>query len=156
MKKKNNKQSLSKKEMEKLSILISNPNYYGDLRLDADDKEYITPKNKQFVPHAKFLLKHGFDPTETFNLDITLSLFLLKRLKYFAKNIHGIPSGLKTKKEWVSIIKEIIWALEFHLNEDEMISKFVEKGDKDKLTKSFKRMNQGFEYLGKYFCSLWD
>lgn len=156
MKKKNNKQSLSKKEMEKLSILISNPNYYGALRLDGDDKEYITPKSKQFVPNAKFLLKHGFDPTETFNLDITLSLFLLKRLKYFAKNIHGIPSGLKTKEEWESIVKEIIWALKFHLNEDEMISKFVEKGEKDKLTKSFKRMNQGFEYLGKYFCSLWD
>lgn len=84
-------------------------------------------------------LERGFDDTETWNLDLTISRFILPRLKVFKEKTIGYPPEL-TFEEWQDIIQKMIDYFEAKSNEDN----FLEDID-----------SEGFDLFCKYFESLW-
>ena len=45
-------------------------------------------RKKKYLAYKK---KHGFDPSELWNLDSTILKFIIPRLKEFKKDMHGYP-----------------------------------------------------------------
>ena len=135
-------------------------NYYGfafDKPEKGFNKKYLKSKKgikeikkikKYNKKHLKRLKKHGFDDTELWNLDVTISKFVLVRLKRFRQTSIGYPSNL-TEKKWKKILKKMIYSFEFHLNED--LNKY------DKFTKKDnKKIEKGFILFAKYLTNLWN
>lgn len=131
-------------------------NYYGfafDNCKDGYNKKFLKSmegrkelkrckKNKKRL--KKHLKKHGFDPSETWNLDYTFARFILPRLKYFRNNLHGYPSDLSMKK-WEKILDKIILSFEIIVNDDLLSD-----------TKNIKKVQKGLRLFAKYYLNLWD
>ncbi len=106
-------------------------------------KDYIEDRYYR-IRDFRFKLKHGFYPTEYYNLYSHILDYIKPRLSYFRKNLNGYPYDL-TEKEW-----------------DEKLLEFEEAIDKmqDKHTLEPDEMinNQRIveNFLGKYFFNLWD
>jgi len=104
----------------------------------------VTPKDKHYAKYAKQLEKDGFCDPECWNLDQTLSEFLLPRLRRFKKITHGYPPEL-SEEEWHEILDKIITSLEWNLEQ------FEETAGNPPKT-----YQEGFDLLGKWFTHLWD
>lgn len=115
------------------------PNWYHGYAYDLETSD---KRRKKFMKQIK---KRGFDDTETWNMDFTISSFILPRLKRFKKINNGYPSEL-TEKEWNKIIDKMILSLEIKLDDDT-----VWETDKEKTN----QLNEGFDLLRKYFIGLW-
>ena len=88
----------------------------------------------------------GFDERELWNLDQTLTLWLLPRLRAFSRNPSGHPYGFESMEDWQATLGEIIWALEKHSDYN-----FISASDEEA-----KRVEAGMELFGKYWRALWD
>ena len=108
------------------------------------------------------------DKYDTWSMDVTLSYIILPMLKQLKETKHSaaevddkdVPKKLRStsapEKEnewdlddnwfarWDWVLDEMIWAFNFHLEEDS----WPEKHDK--------RMQNGFRLFGKYYQNLWD
>lgn len=94
-------------------------------------------------------ITRGWDDSDTWSLDYTMSKFILprmKRLKWFIQNhdMGGYPSGI-SYEEWIMILNRIIWSLEFHLYDN---NKSCSQEDWD-------RHQEGIELLGKWYGNFW-
>lgn len=97
----------------------------------------------------KYLIQkiiRGWDDSDTWNLDVTVSKFMLPRLKRYRElGINTIPSDKLTIEDWNRILDEIEWFLEVHAN---FSCPWDEEG--------MKRYKKAGKYFGKYFGALWD
>lgn len=109
-----------------------------------EGKKDLKKEKKLKAKLQKQLKSEGFDDSEIWNLDITVSKFLLPRLKKFKKTTISYPSKLNSIEEWRGILDKIIFSLESNITES-----YVENG-------SYKEVQEGFNLLGKYFMNLWD
>lgn len=102
--------------------------------IDADDDRWDEFEEQR--------LKRGFDDSELWNLNSTITSFILPRLKAFRDETVSYPDGM-TREEWESIIDEMIAAFEL-LEEDKCDSE------------SNKKIEQGLNTFVKHFRGLWD
>ena len=116
-------------------------------------KERLQEKIKNLVflikREVKFFYQRrvrGFDDSELWNLDFTISKFVLPRLKAFKKITHGYPNGL-TEQEWDIKLDQMIATFEFLVKESEDSSFDIKKHEEAK---------KGLQLFGEYFQSLWD
>lgn len=94
----------------------------------------------------KQLKKKGtyINPTELWNLDNTIAIFVLPRLKTFKKVSNGYPESAGSFDEWMRILDKMIAAFEL-LAEDVSI---LEK-DKQAVIK------EGLQLFADYYQALW-
>lgn len=93
----------------------------------------------------RFKTKHGFKTIELFNLNYATAEFMLPKLKLFKETTYSYPAGLSSLKKWKNILDKIIFSLESEINQF----------DRGYSKKDYKKINEGFELLGKYFRDLW-
>ena len=101
---------------------------------------------KRAIKFLKQRIKRGFDDSELWSLDSTLTKFLLPRIKAFKDMTMSHP-GTVTEEEWYEILDDIIYSLESFKNECEFWE--TEKLDRE-------RYDRGFRYLGEYYRDLWS
>lgn len=89
--------------------------------------------------------ERGFDDTETWNLDRTISKFIVPRLKVFAEKTNCFPNDL-TFEKWKAILEDMIWSFNF-ISDIENVN-LVSKND-------YKRYKKGLKLFAKYFDDLW-
>lgn len=99
----------------------------------------------------------GWDDSETWNLDLTITRFILPRLRRFEEITIGYPSEI-TPQEWHILLKKMIVAFEelenrwdFHTQGEST------RNDKDHIQYSNKEkvIQEGLEIFAKYYCYLW-
>jgi hypothetical protein len=87
---------------------------------------------------------------ELWNLDFTLAKYILPRLIEFRKDKYlGYPTAARSYKNWLRIIDEMIWAMDYVLNED------WNKDEIPIIMEKEKRCAKGLKLFGKYFRNLW-
>ena len=86
----------------------------------------------------------GFDSTELWNLDVTFSRFVLPRLKAFAEDLHGYPSGM-TEEAWLAELHKMIAAFELCVDANPMVT-----------AKQERVITVGLNSFRKYFFNLWS
>lgn len=99
--------------------------------IDRDDKRWDEFKQQR--------LQRGFDSSETWNLDSTISQFIEPRLEVFKKETQGCPAEL-TDEEWDNILNKMLFA--FHC---------INTEDHDHNAE----VQEGLDLFRKYFFSLW-
>lgn len=98
----------------------------------------------------EFYEKNGFRKEETWNLDATITAFLLPRIAYLRDTTNGFPASLPYDNgydQWIEILDKIITWLYKYLEDapwDPDTSMTVEEIDEAK------------SLFVKYFESLWD
>jgi len=117
---------------------------------------------KNFKREIKFLYQRwvrGWDDSETWNLDISLSKLILPRLKRFKELNTGCPvltegfghikemDNAANKEKWNSIIDDMIFAFDYYANEKQFEYPLNEKDDA--------RAKNGMQLFAKHFESLW-
>ena len=105
-------------------------------------------KKKKRKKYQKFYKKHGFDPTETWNLDITIADFVIPRLKYFRQNLNGHPGDI-TFKQWKKYLDQMIEGFENATYED------IDMNDGEPV-KDTDKMKKGLDLFSSYYNHLWD
>lgn len=121
-------------------------------------------------------LRYGVSNKECWNLDHTITKFVLPRLKHFKKVcVHSYPSTV-TPEEWDKILDEMIWTFEY-LDEPEKFNKFPDScmtnffGDNriktetenkewsayaNKSLSLEERKKRGLQLFAEYYQNLWD
>jgi hypothetical protein len=85
----------------------------------------------------------GWDDSETWSLDYTISKFILPRLKRFRELEFGHPCSI-TEQEWYNIQDELIWTFQFLSNEEFSYDKKLNK-----------RADKGLRLFAKWYRNLW-
>ena len=102
----------------------------------------IEPDDERWEEFKKERLDHGFDESETWNLDATIVKFTLPRLKEFRECHNGYPA-IYTEESWNEMIDKMIFWLE---NFD-----VIPTADKDKAAK----LAEGKQLFFDNFENLW-
>jgi hypothetical protein len=94
-------------------------------------------------------LKYGFSNTELWNLDNTISKFVLPRLIRFKQvGSSSHPSEL-TPEEWEIILNKMINSFQLMLQDD---FKYTERKE---ITARQNKINAGLKLFAKYYQNLW-
>lgn len=99
------------------------------------------------IKYARQRVVYGCSKVDLIDLDEYLATVILNSISGFKENHHGYPGRLKNGTQWEAILEIIIKGFEDYL--DNMYEPL--QGEYAEL-----RKNTGFEYLAKYFSSLWD
>jgi hypothetical protein len=91
----------------------------------------------------------GFSDKETWNLDKTISMFILPRLRRFKKLKNGYPCGM-TEERWDHLLGKMIVAFEI-LND----SDFSYEDDLDLRVERTRKVKEGLDLFSKYYMDLW-
>ena len=94
--------------------------------------------------HLLQRLIRGYDDSEIWNLDSTIALFILPRLKLFRNSLHGYPNNL-TFEQWEEVLDKMIIA--FSLIDD--VAWHFNDFD-------YPRVEEGLDLFRKYYFNLWD
>lgn len=94
-------------------------------------------------------LTRGFSDEEMWELDVTMSKWLLPRIRHWNKTRHGYFNGL-TEKQTDKVVANIIESLEF--NASGGVYDYTKRGYLKKLEKHAK----GLRLLGEYWTQFWD
>ncbi len=164
----------------KIGDIVEN---YGFDKTPLNIFEKIYSKVKWIYKNLIYSLKkikerfiHGFPLEEVYDLYSNAAKYLLPRIKLFRQKTNSIPSHV-TEEEWSIILDKIIYSLEHH---DDWISPVYpedydfrqeivdisEKGvrykrmddrkpDFSACEEHAKKIQEGFELLGKHFTDLW-
>lgn len=89
-------------------------------------------------------LFRGYDDQAIWNLNIYIARKMTKPLKKLRTRHYGYPCELNDDK-WNEILDKIIYSVEEVARDDGYL-----------LSEDYKKIQEGFELLGKYFTSLWD
>jgi hypothetical protein len=87
-------------------------------------------------------LERGFDDSETWNFYITISKFILPRLKVFKETTIAHPPEL-TSDQWNIILDKMIRTFEIAADSD-----FMEEDESEEF-------REGFNLFSEYFFALW-
>lgn len=101
----------------------------------------IEPDDTRWEEFKKQRLDHGFDESETWNLDAAIIAFTLPRLKEFRECHGGYPAGY-TEEIWNEKLDDMIyWMEKYHVPSNEDVDK--------------KRMKKGKKTFFDNFEGLW-
>lgn len=139
------KQQKIKKQIKRIA---RSKNYYG--LIGGED---LNANSKNIEKYVKQYKQRGFDDSEIWNLDMSLSLFLLPRLKRLREVIQGYPPICKSFEEWISILDEIIWMFETYSSDE---YQNYEPKNKQYFEEVNQRIEKASELLGKYWTYFWD
>lgn len=126
---------------------------------DYYNKKYLATKkgkkeakkmNKRNKKHQAHLKKHGWDTTETWNLETTISCFIYPRLKSFSENLVGYPHNL-TEKKWNKILKKMLFSFK-HLSGNAVDDWETAEDYKE----TYKKIQKGLNLFSKYYQALWN
>ncbi len=106
---------------------------YGRFKLSA----YIAALRRY---HQRVV--RGWDDSDTWNLDKTVSEFVLPRLKRFKELNDGTPGTLQ-EEEWLEIIDKMILAFELHSKKDIGTSEHQNE------------IKEGLSLFAEYYECLW-
>jgi hypothetical protein len=103
----------------------------------------------------------GWDESDVWSLDYTISKFALPRLKLLKEKTHGYPCELNNMEEWYAILDKIIFSMDYIANEREWKyypseENGIEEGDYSKLKEVEAKVQEGLDLFGKYYRNLWD
>lgn len=106
---------------------------------------------KRNIKHFFQRLINGWSDDETWSLDITVSDYLVPRLKRLKELKHGHPSCFQTMEEWNEILDKMIYAFtecsnEFNREYPGTVSKERARQRKIKI---------GLNLFAKHFQNLW-
>ena len=127
--------------------------------LSSDDYNDTKREQKIRNNHIEFKKKNGFDPSECWNLDRQIALFVLPRLMHFRKIHHGLFNVNSTKAG--SIEKFAYYSEEeTNLRLDKMINAFkwiafnayYSSVDENE----FKNVKEGLKLFAEHYFDLWD
>jgi len=108
---------------------IPNINFSLTCSHDSREEEY----------HQQRIIR-GFDMSELWNLDATISKFILPRLKAFREESPGFPSCFETKDEWKNVLGKMIDAFENIIDDNDREVNIIDPG---------------LELFRRYFYMLW-
>lgn len=103
---------------------------------------YVDKKDQRYDDYKKVQKETGVSPDETWNLDTTIAMFILPRIRMFKQQTIGVPCDFKSMDEWHAELDKMIVAFEL-LSGEECIDDRQEKIDK------------GLDAFRKYFQALW-
>ena len=121
---------------ESIKNLKNDKNYFGyATKMVNDDRQ------EEWYNQRK---ENGFDDTETWNLQTTISKFVLPRLKWFKERHYDHPCDI-TFERWNEILDNMIFSFEYYARDE-----FKSISDED-----FKRVKEGMKLFGEYYGDLW-
>jgi len=102
------------------------------------------------------------DKWDTWSMDHTLAHIIVPMLKQLKATKHGIPNEFVIEGEpwedsearWDSVLDKMIWAFEQIIRDDD--SMFYESSNKEAYTNYNRQIQEGLDFFGKYYRSLWD
>lgn len=84
------------------------------------------------------------EPSDTWNLDMTLALVILPALKEFKEaSKDQYPSDMSGTEEWQNILDRMIEGFEIHANPESM------------LDAEYERAQRGLDLFAKHYRNLW-
>ena len=99
----------------------------------------------RFIKHTPYRIKHGFWPSDLWSLDMTITDFILPRLKMFAEDPMGYPSDLEFE-EWKQILGKMVYSFEL-LQQD---------GDGETLPDDgYVKIEEGLILFAQWYRHLW-
>lgn len=107
------------------------------------------------------VLFRGYSNREQWDFGYAAIEWMLPRIKaYRASKRHGVPSKKDkkqtwfTEEEWNEVLDKIIWSME---NIDTDPGFFIDAKYQKKVAVAHqKKLDEGFQLLGKYLTSMWD
>lgn len=143
-------------------------NYRNWLRYVIEDRHGRLRLSPNWFRAVWFRIRNGWDSSDTWSLQFTISKFILPRLKYFKKVNNGIPNKIYEKykdlnrtvdentkitfEEWNKKLDKMILAFETIINEDEDTHSW---DDKKYWEKQQKIKREGLKLFAEYFQDLW-
>jgi hypothetical protein len=143
-------------------------NHRNWLRYIIEDRHGRLRLSSNWFRAVWFRIRNGWDSSDTWSLQFTISKFILPRLKYFKKVNNGIPNGIYEKhrdpnrkvsentklalEEWNVKLDKMILAFQRIIDEDE---DFHDWKDKKYWDKQEKIKKDGLKLFAKYFEDLW-
>lgn len=117
--------------------------------------------HRTYIPYWWRRFRWGFDPRDLWSLDHAMFKWLLPRLKKFKdtamtcpflpgyshESLHDDDSMAEMEAEWQAILEEIIWTLEYLIENDWPIKGYDEEYD---------RVMRGYGLLIKWLPAMWD
>lgn len=116
---------------------------------DLDDLKKLPFKFTRWVRFFYQRRTRGFDDSETWALDTSLSRLIVPRLKRFKELLDGHPAEM-TFEEWNEILDEMIWSFDWFASE-----KRWDLTNEEEVVQ-LKRAEAGIQLFAKYFDSLWS
>lgn len=122
-------------------------------------------KIKDILKNLKWKLQkifRGYSDIEMWNLDDTISKWIVPKLKEFKKTAQGYPAYLNSFEQWQDILDEMIFGFEWPTEETEWYAEnvFYLTGDaKEEKIKEFEaridRAKKGRMLFAEHFNGLW-
>lgn len=112
----------------------------------------IKRTDERWQKYQKQRLERGFDDSELWSLDNTITNFILPRLKRFREVHCGYPASM-TSEKWEEILDNMIKAFEY-LN-DENLGVDDNRPFKECHDEREKIINKGLRLFVKYYSGLW-
>lgn len=120
---------------------MSDPKYLGIPNIQFS---LISKEDKREEEYSKQRISRGFDDSETWSLDTTISSFIIPRLKRFNELKMNHPLNM-TSDEWTEIIDKIILAFELNVKGT---NTSIEGNQSEKIS-------EGLDLFTKHFFNLW-
>lgn len=130
----------------------------------VDEKPWVHSIDRWFYLRARSIkllyqrLTRGWDDSVTWNLDSHLAEVILPRLKRFKElNTHAYPGrfpgsdrpdAVETFEEWHQVLDKMIFAFEWHCDEERKYGKFDEA--------EYERVKEGLQLFAIFYGALWD
>ncbi|MCK5612441.1 hypothetical protein KAR91_61785 [Candidatus Pacearchaeota archaeon] len=116
---------------------------------------YCLTKKRTFPRSVRFWWQRrtrGWDDSDTWSLDDSLTTWLLPRLKRFKEVNNAYPSRITDEHEWDAILNRMIESLEWYSNHH-----YGEgyDGDYKKWQQDFSHTMSGLRLITKYWRELW-
>ena len=105
----------------------------------------ISEDDSRWAKYQQQRFERGFDDSETWSLDATISRFIEPRLRIFKEVNCGCPANL-TEEQWDEILDKMILAFEKY-NSDDRYPVLSEENQKI--------VTEGFDLFHEYFYALW-
>ena len=122
-------------------------------------------KIKDGLKHLKWKIQkifRGYSDIEMWNLDDTISKWIVPKLKEFKKITQGHPASLDTFEEWQDMLDEMIFGFEWPMNETNWYMEnvfYLADEIKSEKIKEFETLNdraeKGRMLFAEYFNGLW-
>ena len=104
----------------------------------------ISKDDKREDDYSKQRIERGFDDSETWSLDNTISNFIIPRLRRFNEVTPNHPPDM-SMQEWTSKIDKMIEAFELNIKDT---NSFISDDERKKIT-------EGLDLFREYFFNLW-
>ncbi len=143
-------------------------NYRNWLKYIVEDRHGRLRLSLNWFRAIWFRIRNGWDSSDTWSLDYTISKFILPRLKRFKEVNDGIPNEISKKyrdpnrkvsenmrlasEEWNKKLDKMILAFQRIIDEDE---DFHDWKDKKYWNEQEKIKEDGLKLFAEYFQDLW-